>query len=439
MKATSQISNLHPFPRQATPLGLVDRFSHVRKITESLVDGLSAEDCMVQSMADASPVKWHLAHTSWFFETFVLTPQQQGYRPLDPRYRNFFNSYYNAVGGRPLRENRGVFSRPTLDDVNAYRRHVDEALLALLANDDLAEAVKQTIVLGLQHEQQHQELIVTDIKHGLWSNALRPAFSAQMREATHCSRPTPRLRWHKYDAGMYEVGHNGCTFSFDNETPSHKVYLNGFQIASRVMTNAEYMQFMMDDGYQRPELWLSEGWETVRTQDWLAPLYWEKRDDHWWSYTCQGMQPVALDEPVCHISYFEADAFARWAGARLAAEAEWEEAASGVPIKGNFLEHGTFHPLATSEQEQELSSVPGQMFGDVWEWTQSAYGPYPGYKPAPGALGEYNGKFMCNQYVLRGGSCATPQSHIRATYRNFFPAHARWQFSGVRLAKDLSV
>jgi ergothioneine biosynthesis protein EgtB len=288
----------------------------------------------------------------------------------------------------------------------------------------------------LQHEQQHQELIVTDMKNGLWSNSLRPAFcEGQTSAQSESSNLTvPKLKWHSYPAGVVEIGHDGKGFAFDNETPRHKVYLQDFQLASRLITNAEYMQFMLDDGYKRPEIWLSEGWETVRTQGWDAPLYWERRGDRWWNYTCAGMRPVELNEPVCHVSYFEAEAFARWAEARLPTEAEWEVAAAEIDIEGNFLESGTFHPVATSEEGAELK--PQQMFGDVWEWTQSSYSAYPGFKPAAGALGEYNGKFMCNQYVLRGGSCATPQSHIRASYRNFFPAHARWQFSGIRLAKD---
>jgi ergothioneine biosynthesis protein EgtB len=411
------------------------KFTQVRRTTQALCSELTAEDCMVQSMADASPVKWHLAHTTWFFETFVLTPHLADYTPLNPEYRNLFNSYYNAVGDRPLRDKRGVFSRPSLDEVYAFRRHVDDAMLKLL-QDGVSAEIAELVVLGMQHEQQHQELIITDMKNGLWSNSLRPAFCEGQTSAQ--SEPlnpaVPRLKWHSYQVGNVEIGHDGKGFSFDNETPRHKVYLQDFQLASRLITNAEYMQFMLDDGYRRSEIWLSEGWETVRTQGWDAPLYWERRGDHWWNYTCAGMRPVELSEPVCHVSFFEADAFARWAEARLPTEAEWEVAAAEIGIEGNFLESGTFHPVATSEDGAKLK--PQQMFGDVWEWTQSAYSAYPGFKPAAGALGEYNGKFMCNQYVLRGGSCATPQSHIRATYRNFFPAHARWQFSGIRLAKD---
>ncbi|MCU1306672.1 MAG: hypothetical protein JWN45_1367 [Acidobacteriaceae bacterium] len=386
---------------------------------------------MVQSMPDASPVKWHLAHTTWFFETFILAPHLAEYRSIDPEYRNLFNSYYNAVGDRPLRDKRGVFSRPSLDDVYAFRRYVDDAMLKLLEGDVSAE-LSDLVVLGLQHEQQHQELIVTDMKHGLWSNSLRPPFCESPSKAPNGN--VPRLKWHRYPAGNFEIGHQGQGFSFDNETPRHTTYLQDFQLASRLITNVEYMQFILDDGYRRPDLWLSEGWETVRTPGWEAPLYWERRGENWWDYTCAGMRVVSLNEPVCHVSYFEADAFARWAEARLATEAEWEVAAAQAPVEGNFLENGTFHPVATSDKD--AGEGPVQIFGDVWEWTQSAYSPYPGFKPAAGALGEYNGKFMCNQYVLRGGSCATSQSHMRASYRNFFPAHARWQFSGIRLAKD---
>ncbi len=423
-----------------TESGLAAQFRAVREMTESLAVGLSAEDCMVQSMPDASPTKWHLAHTTWFWETFVLTPHLQGYKLLDPEYRNFFNSYYNAVGDRPQRDMRGVFSRPSMDDVYAYREHVDQYVQELLRND-LPNGLADVITLGLNHEQQHQELIVTDIKHGLWSNPLRPAYDESA--VSENGQPPSRPQWLEYGEGVFLIGHEGDGFAFDNETPRHKVYVDDFKLASRLITNAEYMQFILDGGYRRPELWLSEGWDTVRTNNWRAPLYWERndKDDVWMNYTAQGMRPVGLDEPVCHVSYFEADAFARWAGDRLPSEAEWEVAAAKPfqrqPLEGNFLESGNYHPQSASHEGRDADTVLQQMFGDCWEWTRSSYEPYPGYKPAGGALGEYNGKFMCNQYVLRGGSCATPQSHIRPTYRNFFPAGARWQFSGIRLAKDV--
>jgi ergothioneine biosynthesis protein EgtB len=418
--------------------GLAAQFTQVREQSESLAAELSAEDCMVQSMPDASPTKWHLAHTTWFWETFLLTPHLKGYKPLNAEYRTLFNSYYNAVGDRPQRDMRGVFSRPSLDDVYAYRQYVDQFMLQLL-HHDLPDELAAVVTLGLNHEQQHQELIVTDIKHALWSNTLRPAYS-ELR-MTENGRGTAKQQWLEYGEGLFHIGHDGEGFAFDNERPRHKTYIEDFQIASRLISNAEYMQFMLDGGYRRAELWLSEAWETVRAQGWRAPLYWERndKDDIWLNYTAQGMRPVDLDEPVCHVSYFEADAFARWAGDRLPTEAEWEIAAAkpAENIAGNFLESGNFHPQSASHEDRDPDKVLQQMFGDCWEWTRSAYEPYPGYKPATGALGEYNGKFMCNQYVLRGGSCATPQSHIRATYRNFFPAHTRWQFSGIRLAKDV--
>lgn len=436
MKPKSPSATLEPDPRLEN--GLAAQFTRVREQTESLAADLSAEDCMVQSMPDASPTKWHMAHTTWFWETFLLTPHLKGYKPLDAEYRTLFNSYYNAVGDRPQRDMRGVFSRPSLDDVYAYRQYVDQFMLQLL-HHDLPQDLAAVVTLGLNHEQQHQELVVTDIKHGLWSNSLRPAYAE--RHITENGNGTAKQQWLEYGEGLFHIGHEGEEFAFDNEMPRHKVYVEDFQIASRLITNAEYMQFILDGGYRRADLWLSEGWETVRTQGWRAPLYWERndKDDIWLNYTAQGMRPVALDEPVCHVSYFEAAAFARWAGDRLPSEAEWEVAAAkpAENLAGNFLESGNFHPQSASHEDRDPDSVLQQMFGDCWEWTRSSYEPYPGYKPAVGALGEYNGKFMCNQYVLRGGSCATPQSHIRASYRNFFPAHARWQFSGIRLAKDV--
>ena len=433
MKSKSPSATLEPNHKTENPLAT--QFTRVREMSESLAADLSAEDCMVQSMPDASPTKWHLAHTTWFWETFVLAPNLHGYKPLVVEYRTLFNSYYNAVGNRPQREMRGVFSRPTLDEIYAYREHVDQYMAELFHNE-LPNGLADVITLGLNHEQQHQELIVTDIKHALWSNTLRPAF-AEPRISDN-GAGTSKQQWLEYSEGLYQIGHEGEGFAFDNEMPRYKVYVEDFQLASRLITNAEYMQFILDGGYRRAELWLSEGWDMLRMHGWQAPLYWERnsKDEVWWNYTAQGMRPVDLDEPVCHVSYFEADAFARWAGDRLPTEAEWEIAAAKPAIEGNFLESGNFHPVSTSHEGRDPDSVLQQIFGDCWEWTQSSYEPYPGYKPAAGALGEYNGKFMCNQYVLRGGSCATPQTHIRATYRNFFPAHARWQFSGIRLAKD---
>lgn len=413
-------------PADAMSSSSVARYAAIRRTTEVITEGLTAEDMMVQSMPDASPVKWHLAHTSWFFETFILKPHLAAYKPFHNDFTFLFNSYYKLVGSHPNRAFRSLFSRPTLEQVLEYRNHVDRHMLQLLAHtsDDSVAALTET---GLNHEQQHQELIITDIKHGLWSNPLRPIWRKPLPPSTE--NPAV-LHWLDLDENLYSMGFSGDGFSFDNEAPRHQVFLNRFSIASRLVTNGDYLEFMRDGGYTQPELWLSEGWDTVNAQQWRAPLYWEEHDGQWLTYTCSGLQPVDPAEPVCHISYFEADAYARWAGARLPTEAEWEVAAASQPnsaiAPGNFLESGRFHPAASNRS---------QFFGDVWEWTASPYTAYPGFRTAEGALGEYNGKFMCNQMVLRGGSCATPQSHIRTTYRNFFPPHVRWQFMGLRLAK----
>jgi ergothioneine biosynthesis protein EgtB len=407
---------------------LQPRFSEVRSFTERLVAHLAPEDLMVQSMPDASPAKWHLAHTTWFFETFLLSEFLPGYQSFDPEFRSVFNSYYKQVGKHPVRGTRGMFSRPTLDRVLAYRAHVDDAMVRLIASGATASA-QALIVIGLNHEQQHQELIVTDMKHAFWSQPLRPNFVEQ-QPARSIAVPG-ELRWLSFEGGEVEIGHTGSGFAFDNELPRHAFLLRPYRLANRLTTNREYLAFMEDGGYQRPELWLSDGWEVVNQQEWEAPFYWEKDGDEWHVFTTSGMHPVELDEPVCHVSYFEADAFARWARARLPLEGEWEHAASSCAIKGNFAESGRFHPTVA-----RATDGLSQMFGDVWEWTASAYLGYPGFRPAAGAVGEYNGKFMCNQFVLRGGSCVTPASHIRASYRNFFPPHARWQFMGIRLAAD---
>ena len=403
---------------------LADAYSRVRKMTEHLVTGLSAEDQMLQPSSDASPAKWHQAHTTWFFETFILAGQVPGYREFHSDFRRLFNSYYNAVAPPPDRSKRGCLSRPSLEQVRAYRKHVDAAILRFLEND-ISEDVRALVELGLNHEQQHQELIVTDTKWGLWTNPLRPAY--RENSPNESVAPVAPLEWKNCDGGLVDIGHDGQGFCFDNELPRHQVLLQPFRIASRLVTNAEYLEFVRDGAYSRPELWLSDGWESVRTNNWRAPMYWEERDREWRVYTCAGMRDVDPAEPVCHVSYYEADAYARWADARLATEFEWEQAARNAQQDGTFLDDERFHPAAARGS---------QMFGDAWEWTSSAYSPYPGFRTAAGAVGEYNGKFMCNQFVLRGGSCATPRSHIRASYRNFFPSQARWQFTGIRLALD---
>ncbi|RMH50783.1 MAG: ergothioneine biosynthesis protein EgtB [Bacteroidetes bacterium] len=421
-------------PTQAPTLTdtLSARYQTVRAATHALTDTLETEDFVVQTMTDVSPTKWHLAHTTWFFETFVLKPHAPGYRAFHPRYAYLFNSYYVQAGERHCRDKRGYLSRPTVEEVFAYRAYVDEHMerFLLTLDDAQRDTVEPLVTIGLHHEQQHQELMLTDIKHVLSVNPLRPAFRPQR------ARPegrVPDLAWHPVEGGLYEIGHDGNGFAYDNEGPRHRYYLNDFLIANRLVTNGEFMAFIEDGGYRRPELWLSAGWATVAEQGWTAPFYWEHIDGAWHHFTLGGLQPVDPCEPVCHVSYFEADAYARWAGARLPTEQEWEVACRDLPIAGNFVESGYLHPTRAGTDGGDGLL---QAFGDVWEWTRSQYEPYPGYAPDPGALGEYNGKFMCNQFVLRGGSCATPASHIRPTYRNFFPPDACWQFTGLRLARD---
>jgi ergothioneine biosynthesis protein EgtB len=406
---------------------LLERFHRVRSATDALRATLSAEDQMVQSMPDCSPAKWHAAHTSWFFETFLLS-SAPWYKSYDPRFRDVFNSYYKSVGEHPFRGDRGTFSHPTLIEVQAFRAHIDSAMDRLISGG-ITDEQTALIELGLNHEQQHQELILTDIKHAFWSQPLRPAYAPA--KASLSASPSSQ-NFVSFAGGPQNIGHEGPEFSFDNELPRHTVWLQPYKLASRLVTNAEFIEFMNDDAYRRPELWLSDAWDTLLRLGWKAPLYWERSPSGEWTYfTLSGQRSIDLSEPVCHISFYEADAFARWSGSRLPTEIEWEHAASTQPISGNFADERRYHPMAVAGEDRLL-----QMFGDVWEWTGSAYLAYPGFQPAEGAVGEYNGKFMCNQFVLRGGSCATPQSHIRATYRNFFPPHARWQFTGVRLAKD---
>src|ERR1019366_2678711 len=428
MKSVSTIRDSGSPTLTMGDLGPTEQYLAVRRTSVRCCTPLTVEDHSLQAMPDASPPKWHLAHATWFFETFLLAEHLPGYRAFHPAFRNLFNSYYNAVGDRPTRALRHTLSRPTLDEVHAYRGRVDEAMVRLLERD-LASEVLDLVALGLNHEQQHQELILTDVKNGLAANPLRPAYREASSGGTHLRGTAPALRWHSFPEGVYPVGFDGDSFAFDNEGPRHNVYVAPFRLASRLATNGEYMEFVRDGGYATAALWLSDGWDCARANQWSAPLYWEMRDGQWWHYTLDGMRAVSPDEPVCHVSFYEADAFARWAGARLATEFEWEVASRSCPVAGNFMDGEILHPEA-ARGAGELT----QMFGDVWEWTGSAYLPYPGFQTAAGAVGEYNGKFMCNQMVLRGGSCATPQTHIRRTYRNFFPPHARWQFMGIRLA-----
>jgi ergothioneine biosynthesis protein EgtB len=409
---------------------LAGRFQEVRGGSLELARPLSPEDCALQSMPDASPVKWHLAHTSWFFETFVLEQALPGYRPFHESFRVLYNSYYNAVGEQHPRPDRGLISRPSLAEIGSYRAHVDEAMSTLLGRPEGIGAAGPVVELGLHHEQQHQELILMDVKHLLSRNPLRPAY----RPAAPQTDPggTGPLLWHAYEEGVRWIGHRREGFSFDNERPRHRQFVSAFELGSRLVTNGEFLQFVEDRGYERANLWLSDGFATAKAQGWDAPLYWERRDDAWFEFTLAGLEPLDPNRPVCHVSYYEADAFARWASARLPTEAEWETAASGLPREGNLLESGELHPLPAPAGSDDH---PKQLYGDVWEWAQSPYSPYPGYQAEAGALGEYNGKFMANQFVLRGGACVTPTSHIRATYRNFFYPHMRWQFAGFRLAR----
>lgn len=412
---------------------LIQNYKSVRNFTEALCEPLAEEDCVIQSMPDVSPTRWHLAHTTWFFETFVLKNVVVDYMNYHPMYSFLFNSYYVQAGERFPRSQRGLLSRPTIEEIFEYRSFIDEKMIQLLetTSDEKLKDIESIVELGINHEQQHQELILTDLKHVFSINPLHPAYSkSEMQEVKHIQD----LEWIHFNEGLYEIGNAGKEFSFDNEKPKHRVFLESFSLGSRLVTNGEFLDFIHDGGYQRPELWLSDGWYTAQQGNWEAPLYWENRQGDWHMFTLNGFREVNPMEPVCHMSFYEADAFARWAGARLPNESEWEVAASTVPIQGNFVENGKFHPQPLVELTKDLSLE--QMFGDVWEWTQSAYLPYPRYKPAEGALGEYNGKFMVNQNVLRGGSCATSLWHIRKTYRNFFPPNARWQFSGFRLAKD---
>jgi ergothioneine biosynthesis protein EgtB len=424
---------LAPSPLEASPaLSLVNDLRAVRQQTLALCRPLTPEDMMVQSCPEASPAKWHLAHTTWFFETFILREFLPGYQSFHSDFLWLFNSYYNSVSSQPQKKLRASFSRPGLAAILEYRSHVDAALERLFLQEQVPEEATRRLILGLHHEQQHAELLLTDIKHALWSNPLRPVYAEG--GLPHAGPPSSPQGWQTIPEGLYSIGHAGEGFCFDNEEPRHRVWLDTFSLATRPVSCEEYLAFMQDGGYERADLWLSQGWETVQQEGWEAPLYWHREtpSDDWTVFTLRGDQPLQqlMAAPVCHISYYEADAFAHWAGASLPSEAEWEVAAAGcTPQPGSLLEGETLHPLA-SESEHACSQ-----FGGVWEWTGSAYLGYPGYAALPGALGEYNGKFMSNQMVLRGGSVATPLSHIRSTYRNFFSPATRWQFSGVRLAR----
>jgi len=404
------------------------RYRAVRRATEALTRSLTPEDMGAQSMPDASPTKWHLAHTTWFFETFLLVPNLAGYRLFDPRFGYLFNSYYEAVGPRQPRPARGLITRPTVADVLAYRAHVDAGMARLLAEGAGPHA--ELLDLGLAHEEQHQELVLMDILHLFAQSPLSPAFAPP--RAAPAAAPGP-MAYVDFPGGLVEIGHDGEGFAFDNEGPRHRVWLEPFRLAERLVTNAEWLEFMADGGYERPEFWLSEGWALVRAEGWRAPVYWRETAEGWKVMALTGLRPLDPAQPVSHVSYYEADAYAAWAGARLPTEAEWEHAArtQAVPANANFLASGRLcaQPAAAGEGLR-------QMYGDLWEWTRSAYLPYPGFKPASGAVGEYNGKFMAGQFVLRGGACVTPAGHVRATYRNFFYPHQRWMFSGVRLALD---
>lgn len=417
--------------RAAKPEPAIDRYSRIRATSLAICEPLAVEDYVVQSMPDASPVKWHLAHTSWFFEQFLLKPHLRDYRTFQPSFDYLFNSYYQALGPMHQRPQRGLLTRPTVAEVLRFREHVDEHMRTLLSRGADEVPLDTLLDLGLNHEQQHQELMLTDLKHLFSLNPLLPAYRPAHNESA-ASRHAA-LRFLPFDGGIHAIGADGKHFCFDNETPRHRVLIEPFALADRLVTNAEYLEFIREDGYRRADFWLSDGWSTVASERWTRPLYWSESLDA--EFTLAGMVPLDSAAPVCHLSYYEADAFARWAGARLPTEAEWELATKGTSPSGNLLDDvrtAALHPTPASEH-----AGVKQMFGDVWEWTASAYMAYPGYRPPTGALGEYNGKFMCNQLVLRGGSCATATDHIRSTYRNFFYPQMRWQFMGVRLARAL--
>ena len=410
-----------------------ERFVKARNATDALARNLLPEDQTIQSMPDVSPTKWHRAHVTWFFETFLLVPHLPSYRIFAPEFGYIFNSYYQAVGPRHPRPQRGLLSRPSVAEITSYRNYVTEAMLRLIdeAGEEACETLMPLLELGINHEEQHQELILMDIKHVFSVNPLRPAY-AEGHASPGVEIKTIALDWQEFPGGIAEIGHRGRgSFAFDNETPRHKVWLEPYRLACRLVTCGEYLAFIEDGGYCRPELWLSDGWASVEAQGWQAPLYWERGGDGQWSvFTLTGLGPLALAEPVCHVSYYEADAYARWAGKRLPTESEWEQAALAAD---GGTKHGMLHPQPVLSRRAGLS----QMFGEVWQWTSSSYSPYPGFRAPAGAIGEYNGKFMSGQMALRGSAVVTPPGHSRASYRNFFPPMARWAFSGIRLAEDM--
>lgn len=405
------------------------RLMDSRRLSTSLAEPLSDEDQTVQAMDDASPTKWHLAHTTWFYETFLLREHARSYTPFDEKFAYCFNSYYEAEGERHPRSFRGLLTRPAASEVRDYRAHVDEALDALFDEDGLSGTALDIVELGINHEQQHQELLLTDILYLFSRQPLRPAY----KPAAIASAANPSdVQWISFDGGIVQVGHDGEGFAFDCEGPRHDALLQPFKLADRCVTKGEWLEFIADGGYERHEHWLMDGWTTVQREGWKAPLYWERHEGVWQQMTLGGLRPVDPAAPVSHVSYYEADAFARWAGKRLPTEFEWEHASAGIAEEGSTLGSGALRPSPAGEGTDGLR----QMFGDVWEWTRSAFSPYPGYRAPEGAIGEYNGKFMCSQFVLRGGSCVTPDGHVRRSYRNFFYPHQRWQFMGLRLADD---
>ncbi|MCC5913957.1 MAG: ergothioneine biosynthesis protein EgtB [Balneolaceae bacterium] len=413
---------------------LLSQFREVRSFTEQLTDPLETEDFVIQIATHGSPAKWHLAHSSWFFEAFLLEKAVSGFESMHPKYSYLFNSYYLQTGDPHCRDKRGNLSRPTVKEVFEYRKYVNEQVEAFIKNaseDEWGEWAG-VIEIGINHEQQHQELLITDLKMMLAQNPLHSAYK-EKRTRPKSSNIEP-LTWISFDEGVHEIGHNGSGFGYDNEFPRHKTYIHSYSLANRLVTNGEYLEFMKSGAYGDPKLWLDEGFSLITEEKWYAPKYWKIIDGEWHHFTLNGLERVDPNEPVTHVSYFEADAYARWKGCRLPTEQEWELASETEKMEGNFVDAGHLHPVAESYKAEGFS----QMFGEVWQWTSSAYSAYPGYKPFPGKLGEYNGKFMCNQYVLRGGSCATSENHYRKTYRNFFHTRYRWQFTGIRLAKDLS-